>query len=210
MRDVSFIMEAGCQVMGLAAMSAFELVNAFSGSAKYRLSVVSEKGGLTRTSLGIGIETQPLGDFPDTLMVVGELIPQTLSPALREYIREAGKRSRRVAGLCTGAFHLAEAGLLDERAATTHWGYAKLLKDRYPKVSLEQDRIFLQDGNIWTSAGMSSAIDLTLALIEDDHGTELSRDIARKLVVYHRRPGGQSQFSALLELNRDPTAFAAR
>ena len=200
MRDVSFIMEDGSQVMALAAISAFEFVNALAGQESYRLKVMSEHGGLIRSSLGIGIETQPLSDFPDTLMVVGELIPQDISPVLRDYIGEAGSRSRRVAGVCTGAFHLAEAGLLDGRAATTHWSYAQLLQKRYPNVTVDADRIFLQDGNVWTSAGMSSAIDLTLALIEDDHGAELSRDIARRLVVYHRRAGGQSQFSALLEL----------
>jgi transcriptional regulator GlxA family with amidase domain len=102
--------------------------------------------------------------------------------------------------VCTGAFLLAEAGLLDGRAATTHWAHARALRERFPNIMVDEDRIFLRDGNIWTSAGMSSAIDLTLALIEDDHGVEMSREIARKLVVYHRRPGGQSQFSALLEM----------
>jgi transcriptional regulator GlxA family with amidase domain len=161
---------------------------------------MSESGGIIRSSLGIGIETQPLTDFPDTLMVVGELLPQPSSPGLRDYIGRAGTHSRRVAGVCTGAFLLAEAGLLDGRAATTHWAHARALRERFPNIMVDEDRIFLRDGNIWTSAGMSSAIDLTLALIEDDHGVEMSREIARKLVVYHRRPGGQSQFSALLEM----------
>jgi transcriptional regulator GlxA family with amidase domain len=102
--------------------------------------------------------------------------------------------------VCTGAFALAEAGLLDGRSATTHWAHARRLQERFPAIRVEEDRIFITDGNIWTSAGMSAAIDLTLALIEDDHGAALARSIARKLVVYHRRPGGQSQFSALLEL----------
>ncbi len=200
MRDVSFIMENGFQVMGLAALSAFEFVNKSLGSEAYRLTVMSESGGIIRSSLGIGIETQPLADFPDTLMVVGELLPQPSSPGLRDYISRAGTHSRRVAGVCTGAFLLAEAGLLDGRAATTHWAHARTLQERFPNIIVDEDRIFLKDGNIWTSAGMSSAIDLTLALIEDDHGVEMSRDIARRLVVYHRRPGGQSQFSALLEM----------
>ncbi|MBW8841999.1 MAG: GlxA family transcriptional regulator, partial [Sphingomonadales bacterium] len=188
------------QVMGLAALSAFEFVNESLGSEAYRLTVMSESGGIIRSSLGIGIETQPLTDFPDTLMVVGELLPQPSSPGLRDYIGRAGTHSRRVAGVCTGAFLLAEAGLLDGRAATTHWAHARALRERFPNIMVDEDRIFLRDGNIWTSAGMSSAIDLTLALIEDDHGVEMSREIARKLVVYHRRPGGQSQFSALLEM----------
>jgi transcriptional regulator GlxA family with amidase domain len=200
MRHIGFIMENGFQVMGMAALSAFEFANETIGSEAYRLTVMSENGGLIRSSLGIGIETQPLADFPDTLMVVGELLPKPVSAVLRDYIARAGRESRRVAGVCTGAFLLAEAGLLDGKSATTHWAHARSLQERFPKIHVDDDRIFIQDGSIWTSAGMSSAIDLTLALIEDDHGAELSRSIARKLVVYHRRPGGQSQFSALLEL----------
>ncbi|MCJ8521096.1 transcriptional regulator GlxA family with amidase domain [Pseudorhizobium tarimense] len=200
MRHIGFIMEDGFQVMGMAALTAFEFANETLGSEVYRLTVMSEKGGPIRSSLGICIETHPLADFPDTLMVVGELLPKPVSPVLRDYIARAGRESRRVAGVCTGAFLLAEAGLLDEKSATTHWAHARSLQERFPSVNVDDDRIFIQDGSIWTSAGMSSAIDLTLALIEDDHGADLSRSIARKLVVYHRRPGGQSQFSALLEL----------
>jgi transcriptional regulator GlxA family with amidase domain len=200
MRQIGFILEDGFQVMGMAALTAFEFANVELGTEAYRLTVMSEKGGAVAASLGIRIETQPLTDFPDTLMVVGELMPKPASPGLKAYIAEAGRQSRRVAGVCTGAFLLAEAGLLDGRAATTHWAHAHRLQALYPKIKVDDDRIFIADGNIWTSAGMSSAIDLTLALIEDDHGVDLARKIARKLVVYHRRPGGQSQFSALLEL----------
>ncbi|MBY3483356.1 GlxA family transcriptional regulator [Rhizobium leguminosarum] len=200
MRSVGFILEDGFQVMGLAALSAFEFANQDQGSEAYRLTVMSEKGGTVRSSLKIGVETEPLGDFPDTLMVVGELNPNPSSPVLRDYISKAGTESRRVAGLCTGAFLLAEAGLLDGKVATTHWAHARDLQRRFPLAHVDEDRIFTHDGNIWTSAGMSSAIDLTLALIEDDFDAAVSRSIARKLVVYHRRPGGQSQFSALLEL----------
>ncbi|MBY5370544.1 GlxA family transcriptional regulator [Rhizobium leguminosarum] len=200
MRSVGFILEDGFQVMGLAALSAFEFANQNQGSEAYRLTVMSEKGGTVRSSLKIGVETEPLGDFPDTLMVVGELNPNPTSPVLRDYISKAGTESRRVAGLCTGAFLLAEAGLLDGKVATTHWAHARDLQRWFPLAHVDEDRIFTHDGNIWTSAGMSSAIDLTLALIEDDFDAAVSRSIARKLVVYHRRPGGQSQFSALLEL----------
>ena len=200
MRQVGFILEDGFQVMGMAALSAFEFANVDLGREAYRLTVMSERGGSVRSSLGIRIETVPLTEAPDTLMVVGELLPRPLSPALRDYIARAGRTSRRVAGLCTGAFALAEAGLLDGRTATTHWAHARALQGRYPAIRVDDDRIFVSDGPVWTSAGMSAAIDLTLALIEDDHGAELSRAVARKLVVYHRRPGGQSQFSALLEL----------
>ena len=134
MRHIGFIMENGFQVMGVAALTAFEFANQVLGSDAYKLTVMSEKGGIIRSSLGIGIETQPLTDFPDTLMVVGELVPKPSSPALREYIRQAGEQSRRVAGVCTGAFLLADAGLLDGRSATTHWAHARTLQERYPDV----------------------------------------------------------------------------
>jgi transcriptional regulator GlxA family with amidase domain len=200
MRHVGFILEDGFQVMGLAALSAFEFANAELEQEVYRLTVMSENGGAVRSSLGIKVETELLAEPPDTLMVLGELLPRPITPALRAYIARAGKESRRVAGVCTGAFALAEAGLLDGRSATTHWAHARRLQERFPAVKVDEDRIFIADGNVWTSAGMSAAIDLTLALIEHDHGAALARSIARKLVVYHRRPGGQSQFSALLEL----------
>ncbi|GGD75704.1 MULTISPECIES: GlxA family transcriptional regulator [Rhizobium] len=200
MRRIGLILEDGFQLMGLAALAAFELANAELGEEGYQLTVLSEHGGTVRSSMNTGIETVALGVMPDTLMVAGELVPSPISSGLRGYLARAGKEARRVAGVCTGAFVLAEAGLLDGRTATTHWAHAPNLRFRFPKVTVDEDRIFIRDGNIWTSAGMSSAIDLTLALIEDDHGSTLSRAIARKLVVYHRRPGGQSQFSALLEL----------
>lgn len=200
MRQIGLILENGVQSMALSALSAFEFANHDLGSRGYRLTVLSERGGMMRSSLGVGIETLPLGVMPDTLMVAGALLPRPVSDGLAAYLARAGAEARRVAGVCTGAFALAQAGLLDGRAATTHWAYARRLQEQFPAVRVDEDRIFIQDGAIWTSAGMTAAIDLTLALIEEDHGAELARSIARRLVVYHRRPGGQSQFSALLEL----------
>ena len=200
MRQVGLILEDGFQLMGLAALAAFELANAELGDDGYLLTLLSEHGGTVHSSMNAGIETVPVDIVPDTLMVAGELVPKSVSAGLCTYVARAGSEARRVAGVCTGAFVLAQAGLLDGRTATTHWAHARDLQLRFPKVRVDDDRIFIRDGNIWTSAGMSSAIDLTLALLEDDHGSALSRSIARKLVVYHRRPGGQSQFSAMLEL----------
>ncbi len=200
MRQVGFILEDGFQVMGMAALSAFEFANIELGREAYRVTVMSEAGGPVRTSLGMVVETAPFDEPPDTLMVLGQILPQPPSPALRSFLTRCAAESRRVAGVCTGAFALADAGLLDGRSATTHWAHARRLQQLHPDVRVDEDRIFICDGNIWTSAGMSAAIDLTLALIEDDHGAAISRTVARNLVVYHRRPGGQSQFSALLEL----------
>ncbi len=200
MRQVGLIIEEGFQVMGLAALSAFEFANDILGEDGYRLTLLSERGGLVRSTMGVGIETLPFSVMPDTLMVAGELQPGPISPGLAGYIARAEAEARRLAGICTGAFVLAQAGVLDGKQATTHWFHARTLAERFPKVKVDEDKIFLKDGRIWTSAGMSSAIDLTLALIEEDHGAEIARRIARLLVVYHRRPGGQSQFSALLDL----------
>jgi transcriptional regulator GlxA family with amidase domain len=126
-------------------------------------------------------------------------VPET-TPGLLDYVRDAPERSRRVAAICTGAFVLAEAGLLDGRRVTTHWLLARQLQQSYPRAKVEEDRIFIIDGAIWTSAGMSAGIDLALAMVEKDLGAEIAHRVAQKLVLYHRRSGGQSQFSALLEL----------
>ncbi|ADH91047.1 transcriptional regulator, AraC family [Ancylobacter novellus DSM 506] len=117
-----------------------------------------------------------------------------------DFVRRAAAQARRIAGAGMGAFLLAEAGLLDGRRATTHWLRARELAERFPMIKVEEDRIFIADGPVWTSAGMSAGIDLSLALIEEDLGIEAARAVARKLVLYHRRSGGQSQFSSLLEL----------
>jgi transcriptional regulator GlxA family with amidase domain len=153
----------------------------------------------------VTVGTEALGQTVfDTLLFGAATLPlpedTALTPGLLELVRTASQTSRRVAAPCTGAFVLAEAGILDGRRATTHWFFARDLKTRYPKVKVEEDRIFVVDGPVWTSAGMSAGIDLALAMVEDDLGVEIARSVARKMVVYHRRTGGQSQFSALLEL----------
>ena len=113
-------------------------------------------------------------------------------------------KTRRLASICTGSFILAQAGLLSGRRATTHWRHARLLARAFPDVSVEPDAIFVRDGQVFTSAGVSAGIDLALALVEDDYGTELVRDVARSLVVYLKRAGGQSQFSVLMEADPPP------
>lgn len=208
MQTVGLLIDDGFQLMSLAALSAFEFANVVLGRDAYRVSVISDRAGPVSSSAGVAVTAALPGAMPDTLLVVGQIHPQPLSPLLRDYVARAGREARRVAGVCTGAFGLAEAGLLNGRRATTHWGHARRLQKRFPAVKVDADRIFLVDGNIWTSAGMTAAIDLALALIEADHGTEVARDVARRLVVYHRRPGGQSQFSALLEL--DPRSDRVR
>ena len=152
-------------------------------------------------SLGFSVSTEAFGNPRfDTLLVGGENEPSPATPGLLKFMRRTAKASRRVGATCTGAFVLAAAGLLDGRRATTHWAFARMLQHEYPDVIVEEDRIFVADGPIWTSAGMSAGIDLALAMVEKDLGTDVARLVAKKLVVYHRRTGGQSQHSALLEL----------
>jgi transcriptional regulator GlxA family with amidase domain len=169
------------------------------GEPVYDVRLLSETGGSIRASIGMSVATDPFGraNF-DTLIMGGGNEPPT--PGLINFVRRAFGRCRRVAAICTGAFILAEAGLLDGRRATTHWKSARELQARFPKVKVEEDRIFIIDGPVWTSAGMSAGIDLALAMIESDLGVDVARAVAKYLVVYHRRTGGQSQFSALLEL----------
>jgi transcriptional regulator GlxA family with amidase domain len=202
MLTVGIVVYPGFQPVGLAVGSVFEYANLASDRPIYDFCLVSENGGPVASSQGFSVSTTSLLDRSfDTLVVLGDNQGAPQSGRLVAYLREAPKHTRRVTAICTGAFVLAAAGLLDRRRATTHWHFAKSLEKNYPAVAVEEDRIFIVDGQIWTSAGMSAGVDLALALVEKDLGAAAAKTIARKLVVYHRRGGGQSQFSALLEFD---------
>jgi transcriptional regulator GlxA family with amidase domain len=201
MQRIGLIVLPGFQVMSLGVLSVFEFANKEMGEPVYDVRLLSETGGSIRSSVGISVATEPFDDTNfDTLLVGGSAVGGSLTPGVINFLRQALERSRRAASTCVGAFVLAEAGLLDGRRATTHWHRARDLQARFPKVKVEEDRIFIIDGPVWTSAGMTAGIDLALAMIEQDLGADVARAVARQLVVYHRRAGGQSQFSALLEL----------
>jgi transcriptional regulator GlxA family with amidase domain len=201
MQRIGFVVLPGFQMLSVTALSVFEFANGEIGEPVYDVHLLSETGGPIRSSIGISVATEPFDDRNfDTLMVGGSAVAGALTPGVIKFLRQALERSRRIASTCTGAFVLAEAGLLDGRRATTHWQRARELQARFPKVKVEEDRIFIIDGPVWTSAGMTAGIDLALAMIEKDFGADIARAVARQLVVYHRRAGGQSQFSALLEL----------
>ncbi|OMC17193.1 AraC family transcriptional regulator [Mycobacterium sp. SP-6446] len=177
--------------------------------ADYRLKIASVDGRDVTTSIGtrLGV-TDSLSSIEsaDTVLVAGSdnLPRRPIDPELIEAIRSLSARTRRMGSICTGSFILAQAGLLDGRRATTHWHDARLLARAFREVTVEPDAIFVRDGDVFTSAGISSGIDLALALVEMDHGTELVRDVARWLVVYLKRAGGQSQFSVLVEADPPP------
>ncbi len=203
MISVGFVLHPGFAPMGLSVLSAFEVANLQSGEKRYDVTLLSPNGGVVHGSMGLQVDSQTISGRYFDLVIIGGGMDEA-GPDVIDFVRQLPGTSRRVAATCVGAFLLAEAGLLDGRRATTHWARARELQQRFPKIRVEEDRIFIRDGPVWTSAGMTAGIDLVLAFIEDDFGIELARAVARKLVVYHRRAGGQSQFSALLEL--EPTS----
>lgn len=183
-------------------------VSAFTAASlhgsPYALSVVSAAGGSVCSQSGVSIDTRKAvaGKRYDTVAVVGGLSAHRLASdcPTTALVRKLARGARRMTSICTGAFVLAAAGLLEGRRATTHWRLAGVLQSRFPSIRVDADRIFVADAGVWTSAGVTAGIDLALALIEEDYGGELAKTIARDLVVPYRRPGGQSQFSTLLEL----------
>jgi transcriptional regulator GlxA family with amidase domain len=202
MQQIAFLIYPDFQFMGLAAATVFEFANLELPEPIYEISYISETGGPIPTSLGMAVDTSPFGDARfDTLIIGGGNGIVSASRGVKDFVTLALAQSRRVASICTGAYVLAEAGILDGRRATTHWAYARNLQERFPEVRMEEDRIFIIDGSVWTSAGMTAGIDLALAMVEKDLGADLARSVAKKLVVHHRRAGGQSQFSALLEMD---------
>ncbi|QGZ65392.1 GlxA family transcriptional regulator [Paraburkholderia acidisoli] len=202
MHSIGLVVYPGFQTMGLAVASVFEYANLLRGERVYQFRLVSEDGGPVMTSQSFSVNTDRLRDATyDTLIVAGDNDCRLPPASLLDYLREAPDHSRRVAAICTGTFVLAAAGLLDGRRATTHWFHAQAFRKQYPGVQLDEDRIFVVDGPIWTSAGMTAGVDLALAIVEKDFGLATARNVARKLVLHQRRGGGQSQFSALLELD---------
>ena len=201
MKRIGVLVFPGFQILDLAAIAAFELANMHAGKTLYKVELLSEEGGLVASSSGVSTDSKRFTAARfDTLLMTGALTIEPTSEKMCRFLRAALRHSRRVASICTGAFGLADAGLLDGRRATTHWAFAQELQKRHPAIKVQPDRIFINDGPVWTSAGMTAGIDLVLALVEEDLGVEAARFIAKKLVVYHRRAGGQSQYSALLAL----------
>jgi transcriptional regulator GlxA family with amidase domain len=203
MIEIGFYVSPGHQMLDLAGPHcAFQHALSPSGGSACRLHVLSASGGLVINNAGIGVTTTPAKEtLVDTLVMVGGAIAPMLDPREGNAFAAAARRARRVASVCTGAFMLAELGLLDGRKATTHWQLIGRLQRDYPMLKVAGDCIFVNDGPMWTSAGITSGIDLALALIEDDLGIAASREVAKYLVVYHRRAGGQSQFSELSQLD---------
>jgi transcriptional regulator GlxA family with amidase domain len=217
-RDVAILGFDGCQSLDVTGpLEVFDIAGRLADD-RYPIRVLAPGGSTFTTASGLAIA--PADDVYrhrarlDTLVVAGGAGVQTAAAdqPLIDWIGDAANRSRRVASVCTGAFLLARAGLLDGRRATTHWASTDLLAARHPEVVVESDAIFVRDEAIWTSAGVTAGIDLALALVEEDHGRRIALETARWLVVFAKRPGGQAQFSAPLaaQLAERPPIRAAQ
>jgi transcriptional regulator GlxA family with amidase domain len=196
----------------------FASANAFMAQAgeamPYAIRIVAQSGDRVEASGGVELAVHPLSAVDaalDTLVIAGGegVAAAATDTALIDWVRERAKQSRRTASVCTGAFLLAASGMLDGRRAVTHWAFCAELARRFPAIRVEPDRIFIQDGPVWTSAGVTSGIDLALALVEEDLGRAAALAVARYLVVFLKRPGGQAQFSEFLSLQTTDERFGA-
>jgi len=193
-------------------ISVFEIAARFAGQPA-SIKALALTPGPVRSSSGVEMLARglkPAGAISTLIVAGGQGVraPATCAKTLA-FVRGMAERGIRLASVCSGAYVLAEAGLLDGRRATTHWERTPHFIKAYPKVRLEPDRIFVRDGQIWSSAGISAGIDLALAMVAEDFGDEIAQKTARQLVLYHRRSGGQSQFSSLLELKAPSGRFGA-
>ena len=204
-RKIGLLVFDDFQLLDMAGpTSVFEMPIRGMDPAPYEFTLYSRHGGSVRASCGVRVHTEPLAERMalDTLIISGGEGTRTAmhDGGLLTAIRSLSKRTRRTTSVCSGAFLLAAAGLLDGRKATTHWRRCPDLTRRFPNVQVQADRIYVRDDKFWTSAGISAGIDLALALVEDDLGEEVARKAARELVIHQRRHGGQSQFSVMQEV----------
>lgn len=190
--------------------SANDLVRGQGLPAPYAPTVIAAVGGAVMSSAGLALMAEPLpSEGSDTLLIAGGwgVYEAAKDPALVAWVKDQGARSRRVASVCTGAFLLAASGWLDGRRVATHWTRCEQLARQHPELQVEPNPIFIKDGSVWTSAGVTAGIDLALALVEEDLGRAMALEVARHLVVFLKRPGGQSQFSATLALQEQGGRF---
>ena len=210
-RRIAFLVFPQFQILDATGpIAAFEIAERYRPGT-YTLRPVAATPGPVASSSGVSLHASAFGrpDAVDTLVVAGGegTRAAAICGTTRKFVVSCGQRSRRVASVCSGTFVLAAAGLLDGRRATTHWSVTAEFNRRFPNVHLDADRIYVRDGRIWSSAGITAGIDLALALISEDLGEDIARRTAQQLVVYHRRPGGQSQFSPLLQMERTDGRF---
>jgi transcriptional regulator GlxA family with amidase domain len=208
---VNFVIFPGFQLLDAAGpIAVFEVASDIC-PGHYRVEVCAPEGGVVPSSAGVQWAASKLpraGAFDTLVLAGGDGVDDVIAqPTLLAWLRKMAKGDARMASICSGSLWLAAAGLLDDKAATTHWGRTQQLRNAYPRVRLQPDQIYTRDGRIWTSAGVTAGIDLALAMVAADLGEPVARKVAQQLVVYFRRPGGQSQFSSMLELGRSDGRF---
>ena len=212
--QISLLAYEGCQLLDVTGPAAvFGAADDGRDRPFYDVRIVSPDGGPVTTNCGVAVMSQSIGGQPDTLLVAGG--SRGLKAALaREdvlaWLRKTAPKTKRFGSVCTGAFMLAAAGLLDGKRVATHWASCERLADRFPALTVDADALYVVDGKVWTSAGVTTGIDMALALVEADLGAATANLIARHFVLYARRPGYQSQFSPLLQAQTNADApFAA-
>jgi len=205
-RCVAFVTFPGVKLLDVTGpLQVFEDANTVLGRTAYSTPIASYYGGPVETDAGVLLNTRRLAgiglDEDDTLMIAGGggVFPACREARLVQAIQKSAEKCGRIASTCTGAFLLGAAGLLDGKRAVTHWRHCERLAEDCPDTDVDPDPIFIEDGRVWTSAGVTAGIDLALAMVERDHGRELALELARSLLVYVKRPGGQSQFSEALK-----------
>jgi transcriptional regulator GlxA family with amidase domain len=193
----------GCQLLDVSGPAAvFGAANEEAGKPVYDLQIVSADGGLVTSNCGVALHSKKIGGQPDTLLVAGGsrgLKKAMLHEATRKWLQRVAPATRRYGSVCTGAFVLASAGLLDGKRVATHWASCARLAESFPALSVDAEALYVVDGKVWTSAGVTTGIDMALALVEADLGAATANLIARHFVLYARRPGYQSQFSPMLQ-----------
>ena len=200
---VAIVAYEGCQLLDVTGPAAvFGAANDAVGQPFYDLAIVSPDGGTVVSNCGVALQSRRIGGQPDTLLVAGGsrgLKSAMERPDLRRWLRKVAPAARRYGSVCTGAFVLAAAGLLDGRRVATHWASCRRLADRFAALEVDAESLYVVDGKVWTSAGVTTGIDMALALVEADLGAATANLIARHFVLYARRPGYQSQFSPVLQ-----------
>jgi transcriptional regulator GlxA family with amidase domain len=199
--NVALVVYPMFDILDLAILTVFGVANHFAPGS-YAVDVVSTTGGLVASKSGVSVDTKVFADTHyHTVIVAGATGIPPADAGLVDLLRAVSQDAYRMASICTGAFLMAEAGVLDGRLVTTHWAFADAFAHRYPQVNLAPDRIFIRAGKFWSSAGSLACIDLVLGIIEADLGQEVTKQVSKVMVIYPRRGGGQSQFSAAIDID---------
>jgi transcriptional regulator GlxA family with amidase domain len=200
---IAIVAYEGCQLLDVTGPAAvFGAANETAAHPFYDVAIVSPDGGAVVSNCGVALHSRKIGGQPDTLLVAGGsrgLKAAMERPDLRRWLRKVAPKTRRYGSVCTGAFVLAAAGLLDGKRVATHWSSCRRLAERFAAIDVDAESLYVVDGKVWTSAGVTTGIDMALALVEADLGAATANLIARHFVLYARRPGYQSQFSPVLQ-----------